>query len=375
MNEIIQEIHSEFSIAEDNLLKEAQTIINKKYTEDKDSIEIMKSLGFSNFKEAVLLSPEKQEKARKLQNLVEKYKMLSTYRFITEEKLVEICKKYTLLHAPIDRYTGSIPYKNRVEIKRFMEFCEEHKDLVRKKDLGKIDKIPVSDISTSALVDYYFNTVVEYRPLGMFSGLNIPSSRYGYSAYDDRISRAVTEEVRRRSKQGKEYLRRYEYSIDATRKKLILELSRRGVLTMISDKVALALSSDMISLDSSRILASTNLEVTMSVKLDILSDIPKFCGVIVDYTHGLGQQIQKLIEEDVALDISIVADVSCINTEGATITEDYKVIEESSDSPAPELRVLNDPIFLAKVEGGYLIGSAWGGPEASDPDVVNHIMN
>lgn len=53
----------------------------------------------------------------------------------------------------------------------------------------------------------------------------------------------------------------------------------------------------------------------------------------------------------------------------------YDLTQKVEDAPKFDLNwLLEDPIVLQPVKGGYLIVSAWG-DEASDPDVVNEIMN
>ena len=64
-------------------------------------------------------------------------------------------------------------------------------------------------------------------------------------------------------------------------------------------------------------------------------------------------------------ELLICAPVKDMDMSGMTIEEGYKMIE------IPELI---DPVVLQRIQGGYLILTAWG-PEASDPLVINEINN
>ncbi len=74
----------------------------------------------------------------------------------------------------------------------------------------------------------------------------------------------------------------------------------------------------------------------------------------------------------------VAADIDSFNTTGVVI-DDNMLKESNNDEELAEsiketLFRYYDPIVLAKVQGGYLVVTAWG-DEASDPDVVQPRRN
>lgn len=70
------------------------------------------------------------------------------------------------------------------------------------------------------------------------------------------------------------------------------------------------------------------------------------------------------IQESLQLSLQICAPVKDMDISGLELTEGYKLTKKH----------VPDPVVLQPVKGGYLILTAWG-DEASDPIVVNEIMN
>jgi hypothetical protein len=130
-NEIIEEIHETFYTEVDRLLAEAKIL---KSTETNlqpllDKVERLKALGFTNTKECKEAESEiKRLKSIEHENLSkERIKEAIEYfsvkypnnKFITEQSVKKICEKYNLVYGTIDKYIGTVPDKNLVEIANF----------------------------------------------------------------------------------------------------------------------------------------------------------------------------------------------------------------------------------------------------------------
>jgi hypothetical protein len=130
-NQIIEEIHESFYTEVDKLLSSAK-IANSLDTDKQDLIDKcnrLKALGFTStqeVKEAELeierLTLLKNENDVK-KNLIEAINYFSfkypNYKFITEESVKKICKKYNLVYGAINRYIGTVPDKNLKHIEDF----------------------------------------------------------------------------------------------------------------------------------------------------------------------------------------------------------------------------------------------------------------
>lgn len=115
-NEIVDLIHADFDGAVNEILADAQDIIDAgtKYTEeDKRVVEEMEALGFTNFSNAtdIVDEADKINKAGVTKYLAKHYLGRYTQKFITEEKVEEICKKYSLVMGPPRAYVGEPPEK------------------------------------------------------------------------------------------------------------------------------------------------------------------------------------------------------------------------------------------------------------------------
>ena len=115
-SDIVEKIHGEFDSASERLLNEAKSIIRGSNI---DKGERLKNLGFTYA--APVKNSELAAKQKELANKIEYYQ---TYypnnRFITEQEVERICKKYGLLFGESGYYTGDIPEKNIKEIESFL---------------------------------------------------------------------------------------------------------------------------------------------------------------------------------------------------------------------------------------------------------------
>jgi hypothetical protein len=137
VNVIIDEIHETFFTEVDRLLAEAK--ISKSLDTDKqdliDKCKRLKKLGFTNTKEV----KEAEEELKRLEqlkkenenkkNLIDAINYFTVrypqYKFITEESVKKICKKYNLVYGMIDRYIGTVPDKNLKHIEDFKVLEED----------------------------------------------------------------------------------------------------------------------------------------------------------------------------------------------------------------------------------------------------------
>lgn len=126
----IEKIHHEFDTAQDRILKQALEVINSTDMPKVDYIEQkaerLKKLGFTSsvaVKEGERLASERNLKIKTVEmnreqaELVRYYKQkYPFYKFLTEDELDRICKKYSLVYATADRYLKDIPEKNLKEL-------------------------------------------------------------------------------------------------------------------------------------------------------------------------------------------------------------------------------------------------------------------
>lgn len=131
VNEVIEEIHESFYTEVDKLLSDAK--VSKSLDTDKqnliDKCKRLQSLGFTSTlevkeatKEINRLDTIKKENETK-KDLIEAINYFSfkypNYKFITEESVKKICKKYGLVYGAIDKYIGTVPDRNLKHIEDF----------------------------------------------------------------------------------------------------------------------------------------------------------------------------------------------------------------------------------------------------------------
>ena len=117
---VIAEIHESFDTASEKLLNEAKAILNGSYDIEKG--ERLKKIGFTSAKKAVEATElvDKKQKNEELAKLIEYYQLhYPNNKFITEEKVKEICQKYGLLCGETKYYKSDVPEKNLSEIENF----------------------------------------------------------------------------------------------------------------------------------------------------------------------------------------------------------------------------------------------------------------
>lgn len=148
VKETIEEIHQTFYSAGDKLLKEANEIINQNGPSSIDKANRLKKLGFKNTIEVRQLESIKM--TQDLANLIQYYQMnYPNNKFITEEQVVSICKKYNLVCAPINAYSGFVPETKLKEVENF-----KIKNSDEKPSMIKI----LSAWNTGAIGDYSYRS-------------------------------------------------------------------------------------------------------------------------------------------------------------------------------------------------------------------------
>jgi len=127
----VEEIHETFYTEVDRLLADAQNQIPMET--DKQTIldkgKILQSLGFEKSIETKKAIEEKQKIDHIIRENDEKDRLARTisyfsfhypnYKFITEESVKKICRKYGLVYGPVGEYLGTVPDRNLKHIKDF----------------------------------------------------------------------------------------------------------------------------------------------------------------------------------------------------------------------------------------------------------------
>lgn len=160
-NEIVAEIHETFNTEVDRLLKEAGILKPLPDTDVKllTKADRLRILGFNNTVETKEASKQRSAKSeierhnRAKDKLKETIKYFSDkyplYKFITEESVVKICKKYNLIYGEVGRYVGDVPDKNLWEIENFKidekdelweEECVSYMSMRSRRELKYMDK-------------------------------------------------------------------------------------------------------------------------------------------------------------------------------------------------------------------------------------------
>lgn len=130
-NQIIEEIHETFYTEVDRLLADAK-ILNSLETDKGELMlkqEKLKSLGFRSTQEVVEAEKEKdrlsslESENNSKNTLTEAINYFSFkypfYKFITEESVKKICKKYNLVYSEVGRYIGTVPDANIEQMQNF----------------------------------------------------------------------------------------------------------------------------------------------------------------------------------------------------------------------------------------------------------------
>lgn len=118
---VVEDIHTEFTEAEELLMNEVNEILTKAGREEyKKLVKAINKVGFINSANSLEFTTSFLANAEAKANQIKAYKLsYPGHKFITEQKCVEICKKYNLVMASAPRFTERIPIKNMHEIAEF----------------------------------------------------------------------------------------------------------------------------------------------------------------------------------------------------------------------------------------------------------------
>lgn len=143
----IAAVHDTFLTESERLLEEAKDILGlseKKIEVLKPTIEAKKSianrlasLGFSRASQVkqhneVVAEAEKLEEtakyAKETAKLILYYSTNYYHRFITEKGVEALCRKYGLVHAPVNIFISEVPEKNLIEMEQFLKVGVKEED-------------------------------------------------------------------------------------------------------------------------------------------------------------------------------------------------------------------------------------------------------
>ncbi len=152
----IQEIHETFFTEVQRLEQQAKVKEDETPEDPKllEKAERLRKLGFDTTKE----SRKAQEEEARLMNVrsrnFNKEKMIEAiryfqikypqYKFITEESVKKICKKYGLIYGPVGKYKGDVPEKNLRQIEEFNIHPEDKVWVRYLRDTSVMGRGPVS---------------------------------------------------------------------------------------------------------------------------------------------------------------------------------------------------------------------------------------
>ena len=118
----IEQIHHEFSIAGDELLREAELILATCVVNNVGKADMLRSLGFNSVPEVKDAMQKEQtiKISQQTADLIKYYKEKYPFnRFINEESVERICKKYNLVCGDVGLYKGFVPETNLKQIAKF----------------------------------------------------------------------------------------------------------------------------------------------------------------------------------------------------------------------------------------------------------------
>lgn len=118
----VEQIHNEFESASDKLLEEAEAMLKTIDLSGSEKASRLEKLGFKLNKEVTRVKQEvgKKKMSESHKELVIYYKeVYPNNKFITEEQVAEICKKYGLVCGLTEKYIGFVPEKNLLEMEAF----------------------------------------------------------------------------------------------------------------------------------------------------------------------------------------------------------------------------------------------------------------
>lgn len=124
-------IHNTIDTASENALAEAIKIIERTRAtkHDGDIANRLSNIGFTNsvgVKRAVSKTNVLDMLIKEAEIIQDYQRNYPTLKFLTEDQLNTICKKYKLIYAPVGNYIGEVPEKNLIDIESAPKTFEGH---------------------------------------------------------------------------------------------------------------------------------------------------------------------------------------------------------------------------------------------------------
>lgn len=150
----IEQIHNDFLFTQEN----KKEIIDVPEAMVKKS-ERLSKLGFNKSREISEIASIKKEadKIKLFEECENNYRILYPFnKFVSYEKIEQICKKYSLVYADISRYTGFVPEEKLTQIENF-KLRDEDKDyfVCREQRTNEVFYIDNAQIMPSTVGGYY----------------------------------------------------------------------------------------------------------------------------------------------------------------------------------------------------------------------------
>lgn len=117
----IGEIHKEWESAAERLLEETNRIISEG-TEDQEKVGLLTKFGFTKTKQYTdcKSANEKILSAKELARTIEKYReRYPSNKFVTDEIIEQICKKYDLVLGDVSQFKGFVPMTKLMDMDKF----------------------------------------------------------------------------------------------------------------------------------------------------------------------------------------------------------------------------------------------------------------
>lgn len=182
--DLIKKIHSDFSTSADKLVEEAKAIINSK-TIDNDTVATLTKFGFKSTEKYVeaVKEQEKINDSQKIHDTVlwfaEKYPL---NKFITHEKVIELCLKYNLAFGSVERYTGDIPKRCIRDIQRYFDNRYPMDNFVSiygisfKYTAKSKDELPITQYFENLRFDVLPSNINRYDREAVINGIHVDKS-------------------------------------------------------------------------------------------------------------------------------------------------------------------------------------------------------
>jgi hypothetical protein len=183
----VEMVHRDFDEATDNLIKEANGLLaHEETSEERELLELSK-LGFKSLKgiKVIQAKEKKKQYTEQMIALVNEYKKeYPDFTFISESDTKAIIKKYGLVLAQVEFFTGVIPAKNRGEILEFNKKMKKPEPL----ELGELREYRVRFMSNLGTNLYTLpNSLKIVATLDQFNLDNYDKKRYIMEIKDNEV--------------------------------------------------------------------------------------------------------------------------------------------------------------------------------------------